>query len=147
MVCLSVCLSVTLCPAKTAEPIKMPFGLHPRMGPGNHDGVPDSLMGRGNFEGASHCKVYRHSAVISAKTAEPIEVPFGLWAAMGPRNCLLDESPQLLRDVTMAANFGTQFAITVVWLSMGYNFGCMIASDTLFDSRGGFLGSSCPMKT
>ena len=25
-------------------------------------------------------------------------------------------------------------------LSMGYNFGCMIASDTLFDSRGGFFG-------
>ena len=31
---------------------------------------------------------------------------------------------------------------------MGYNFGCMIASDTLFDSiRGGFSGSSYPMKT
>jgi len=29
----------------------------------------------------------------------------------------------------------------------GYNFSCMIASDTLFDSRGGFLGSSYPMKT
>jgi len=31
----------------------------------------------------------------------------------------------------MATNF---------WLSMGYNFGCVIASDTLFDSRGGFMG-------
>jgi len=30
---------------------------------------------------------------------------------------------------------------------MGYNFGCMIASDTLFDSRGGFLGSSYLIKT
>jgi len=30
---------------------------------------------------------------------------------------------------------------------MGYNFGCMIASGTLFDSRGGFSGSSYPMKT
>ena len=29
----------------------------------------------------------------------------------------------------------------------GYNFGCMIASDTLFYSRGGFSGSSYPMKT
>jgi len=28
---------------------------------------------------------------------------------------------------------------------MSYNFGCMIASDTLFDSRGGFLGSSYSM--
>ena len=25
---------------------------------------------------------------------------------------------------------------------MGYNFGCMIASDTQFDSRGGFSGSN-----
>jgi len=31
--------------------------------------------------------------------------------------------------------------------NFGYNFGCMIASDTVFDSRDGFLGSSYPMKT
>jgi len=43
-----------------------------------------------------------------------------------------------LRDVAMATTF---------WLSMGYNFSCMIASDTLFDSRGGFLGTRYPMKT
>jgi len=43
-----------------------------------------------------------------------------------------------LRDIAVATPF---------CLSMGYNFGCMIASDTLFDSRGGFSGSSCPMKT
>jgi len=30
---------------------------------------------------------------------------------------------------------------------MGYDFGCMIASDTQFDSRDGFSGSSYPMKT
>ena len=62
----------------------------------------------------------------------------------------------------MATNFGTQFAITgfgdtlhlrdvamatPFCLSMGYNFGCMIASDTLFDPRGGFSGSSYLMKT
>jgi len=29
----------------------------------------------------------------------------------------------------------------------GYNIGCMIASDTLFDSRCGFSGSSYPIKT
>ena len=40
-----------------------------------------------------------------------------------------------LRDVAMATPF---------CLSMGY---CMIASDTLFDSGGGFSGSSYPMKT
>jgi len=51
---------------------------------------------------------------------------------------LLDRSPEVLRDVAMATSFG---------LLMGYNIGCVIASNTLFDSRGGFLGSSCPMKT
>jgi len=43
-----------------------------------------------------------------------------------------------LRDVAMATTF---------WLSMGYSFSCMIASDTLFDSTGGFSGTSYPMKT
>ena len=37
--------------------------------------------------------------------------------------------------------------VATFWLSMGHNFGCMIASDTLFDISGGFSGSSCPMKT
>ena len=52
----------------------------------------------------------------------------------------------MLRDVAMATNFGTQFGITGF---VGYNFGCMIAlvaSDTLFDSRGGFSGSNYPIK-
>ena len=62
----------------------------------------------------------------------------------GPRNHVLDGGPAVLRDVAIATNFGTQFAIPGF---VGYNFGCMIASDTLFDSRGGFLGSSYPMKT
>ena len=54
----------------------------------------------------------------------------------------------MLRDVAMATNFGMQFAITAwLWRLMGYNFGCMIASDTQFDSRGGFSGSSYPLKT
>ena len=50
--------------------------------------------------------------VICAKTAEPIKMPFGLWARMGPRNHVLAGSPDVLRDVAMATNFGTQFAIT-----------------------------------
>ena len=50
--------------------------------------------------------------VSSAKTVEPIEMPFGLWARMGPRNYVLDGSPEVQRDVAMATNFGTQFAIT-----------------------------------
>jgi len=39
-------------------------------------------------------------------------------------------------DIAMATSF---------WLSMGYNFGCMIASNTLFDSTGGFSASSYPI--
>ena len=29
----------------------------------------------------------------SAKMAEPIEMPFGWWAQMGPRNHVLDRGP------------------------------------------------------
>ena len=36
-----------------------------------------------------------------------------------------------LREVAMATTF---------WLSMGYNFSCMIASDMVFDSRGWVFG-------
>ena len=43
-----------------------------------------------------------------------------------------------LRDIAMATTF---------WLSMGYNFDCNIASGTLFDTSGGFSGSSNLMKT
>jgi len=57
---------------------------------------------------------------------------------------VFDGDPAVLRDVAMTTNFGTQFAIIGF---VGYNFGCMIASDTMFDSRGGFSGSSHPMKT
>ena len=59
----SVGLSVTLVsPAKTAEPIEMPFGLRTRVGPRNHllDCGPDppweGAILRGN--GASDCKNY-----------------------------------------------------------------------------------------
>jgi len=43
-----------------------------------------------------------------------------------------------LWDVAMATTF---------WLPSDYNFGCMIASDTLFDPMGGFSGSSYAIKT
>jgi len=64
------------------------------MGPGKYmlDGVQIPPMGRGNCEGkrAPHCKVYGHLAIICAKTAEPIEMPFELWAWIGLRNKVLD---------------------------------------------------------
>ena len=58
-------------------------------------------------------------------------------SVVGRQNAYIADTLHL-RDVAMATTF---------WLSMGYNFGCMIASDTLFDSRGGFSGSNYPMKT
>jgi len=71
-------------------------------------------------------------------------MPFELWARMGRRNHVLDGAPAVLTDLAMATNFGTQFTITGF---VGYNFGCLIASDTLFDSMGGFSGSRYLMKT
>ena len=50
---------------------------------------------------------------------------------------MLDRGPAVLRDVAMTTNYVTQFAITGF---MGYNFGCMVAIDTPFDSRSGFSG-------
>ena len=47
-----------------------------------------------------------------AKTAEPIEMPFGVWAGIVPRNHVLDGASAVLTDVAMATNFGMQFAIT-----------------------------------
>ena len=69
----------------------------PRVGPRNHalDRVPDPSMGRGNFEGDGWSIVkYRDTEVIYAKMAEPMEIPFGLWAWMGPRNPVLDGGPE-----------------------------------------------------
>jgi len=53
------------------------------MDPSNH--VLDRLrspMRGGNFEG-------RKAAMSCAKTAEPIEMPFGIWTRVGPRKHVL----------------------------------------------------------
>jgi len=80
---------------------------------------PRSPIGRSSFEGegASHCKL--HSAVISAKTGEPIEMPFGceLGWAQGIMCYMGVQTPEVLRDVAMATNFGTLFAVTAGFLS------------------------------
>ena len=67
----------------------------------------------------------------------PFECVLG-WA-VGIMSC-----PAVLRDVAVATNFVMQFVIIGF---MGYNFGCMIASDEQFDSRGGFSGLSYARKT
>ena len=117
----------TVISAKTAAPIEMPFGLRTRVGPRNHvlDGGPDSPWEGAIFRGKWHPIVkYRgHCAVPCVKTAALIEMPFGLWARMGPRN-RVRWGPAVLRDVAMATNFGVQFAITGF---VGCNFGYMIA--------------------
>jgi len=102
-----------------------------------------SIHGKGQFcrgKGRPIVK-YRDTlrSVPFAKTAEPIEMPFGLWVWMGRRNHALDGSSSVLRDVAMATSFRRQFAINGF---VGYNFGRMMASDTLFDSRDGFSGQA-----
>jgi len=46
-------------------------------------------MGIGSFEGGGRPIV--KYAVVCAKTAEPIEMAFEMWARMGPRDHVLDE--------------------------------------------------------
>ena len=52
---------------------------------------------------------------------------------VGRQNTDIANTLQQRDDVAMATTF---------WLSVGYNFSCMTASDSLFDSRGRFSGSS-----
>jgi len=40
-------------------------------------------------ERGGHCKVYGFYAVSCAETAEPIEMSFGMWTCVGPRNSTL----------------------------------------------------------
>jgi len=42
---------------------------------------------------ASYCKVWGHSAVVYAKTAETIDMPFGLRTRVDPGNHVLDWGP------------------------------------------------------
>ena len=73
-------------------------------------------------------------------------MPFGLWAQMGRRNRVGWGS--IGAEGRCHGNrFCDAICFNWLWHLMDHNFGCMIATDTQFDSRGGFLGSSYPMKT
>jgi len=48
-----------------------------------------------------------------------MEMAFGLWARVGPRNHGLDGGPAVLRNVAMATNFGISIAIN--WLCVDDN--------------------------
>ena len=68
----------------------------------------------------------------SAKTAEPIEMPFGLWLGLA-QGIVRGGSLYVLRDVAMATNFGTKMAIN--WL-------CVNDSDTAISYVGEFEWSA-----
>jgi len=76
--------------------------------------------------------------------AEPIGMPFGLWARM--ESCVGWGSIGA-EGLCHGNQFWDAICYNWLWRLMGSNFGCMIASDTQFESRGGFSGSSYPMKT
>ena len=87
-------------PAKTAEPIVMSFGLWTGVGPSNNvlgrGPGPREPQGKGNFFGGQippHCKVEADSKGHNFKTAEPIEMPFGLRTGVGPSNNALGRGP------------------------------------------------------
>jgi len=84
---------IIVSPEKTVEPIQMPFGLRPgnqvlNWGP---DPSWEEAILRG--KGVAHCKVKGHSAVICARMAELILMPFGRLARTHPRNHELDGDP------------------------------------------------------
>jgi len=60
-------------------------------------------MGKAIFwgKGAVYCKVWGRSSVSCAKTAEPMEVSFGLWAWVSQRNHVLDGVQIPTRDGTI----------------------------------------------
>jgi len=64
----------------------MPSGLWTRVRPRNHVIRSRSRHWKGHFwrEGAARCNVSGLSAVSSAKVAELIEMPFGIWTRVGP---------------------------------------------------------------
>ena len=94
------------------------------------NGGSDLPTRRDDFGGrVAHCKIQGRSVVNCAKTAESIEMPFGLWTRMDRRNRVLAWGPEMLRDVAMATNFATKIAIN--WL-------CVNDSDQAIGYGGGF---------
>jgi len=70
----------------------MPFGLKTQVGPRNHvldAGSDPPWEGEIYRRRATHCKVWPHSAVSCAKTAGPIEMPFGICTSVRSKKHLL----------------------------------------------------------
>jgi len=70
-------------------------------------------------------------------------MPFGLYARMGRRNHAFDGGPEVLRVLPWQPILGRSL-VELALLALVVR---IIASDMVFDSRGGFSGSSYPMKT
>jgi len=66
-------------PAKTAEPIEIPFGLRTREGLSNY--ILDTGVQIQHAKG---------SVMSCAKTAEPIKMPFGAWTQVGAKKHVID---------------------------------------------------------
>jgi len=78
-------------------------------------GVQIPPMGRGKFEGANGYPIVKHMDTLRSSVQKRLQMPFGLWACIDRRSHVLDGGPAVLRDVAMATNFGTPFAITGFW--------------------------------
>ena len=145
MVCRSVCHNSE--PCKNGCTDRAAAWVEDLGGPGNHvlDGGPDppreGTIWRGKDRRIVKYRDTLRSSVPKRLNRSRCRLGCGLGWAVG---VVLDGGLEMLRDVAIATNFGPQFAIIGF---VGYNCGCMMASDTLFDSRGGFSWSSYPMKT
>jgi len=87
-------------------------------------------MGRGNFEGKSG-PIVKYIDILRSSVQKGLNrsrYRLSLGSDVPKESCVR-WGPKVLRDVAMATAF---------WLLMGYNFGCMIASDMLLDSWGEF---------
>ena len=106
-----------------AAPIEMPFGLRTWVGPKNQ--VFQIPHGNGQFWGVKEHPIVKYrdtlrSSVQIRLNRSRCRLGCGLgWAVW----VVLDADPAVLRYVTMATNFGTQFAVTGF---VGYNFGCIL---------------------
>jgi len=72
-------------------------------------------MGRSNFEGGKGRPIVKYRDTLQSSVQRRLNgssTDAMLWARMGCRNYVLDESPEVLRVVAMATHIGTQFAIT-----------------------------------
>jgi len=77
-------------------------------------------MRRGSFEGkgASCGEVVERSAVTRAKMAEPVEMPFGMWTRLGPRNHVFDGAHwRHLANTVEPSVFGSDAALYQITLT------------------------------